>query len=308
MKSARLFSCIFLLGLLFCSCDGKSGFESGYIPVSDDGLIYYEAEGEGTPVILLHGHTLDLRMWDPQMDSLKAHYRVIRPEMRGYGHSSKQFEGHHHTHLDDMIEVMDALHIDKAHVVGLSMGSFVASEMVAMHPERLLSATLASGGIRHMPGPSTPFDSTELAKLNASIEANLAMGLDAWKERWINQLVEGGGSRRESIRESVTAQVNDWDGWQLFHNEGRLYYGFEATDTLKARCPEVPVLILSGENEHKGHSSALRYLPNGREAFIKDCGHMSNMEQPEEFTRLVLELLRSCENPLMTDSKVCRHG
>ena len=276
--------------ILLSSCFTQPKVESGYISVSDGAQIYYEAVGEGTPVILLHGYTLDLRMWDPQVKPLlEAGYRVIRPEMRGYGHSSKQQPGQQFTHLDDMMTVMDSLHIAKAHVVGLSMGSFVASEMVAMHSDRLLTATLASGNIRNMPGPSTPFDSLVLARKDSVIAQNLAQGIDKWKEEWIEKLVSGGGSNREAIRESVTQQVNDWDGWQLINREMRNYYGYEAWDTLKARQPEIPVLILSGEKEGKGKNPMLQYLPNSRQVIIPDCGHMSNMEKPDEFTRLILE-------------------
>ena len=288
MKQSTLF--LAAATMLLASCSTQPKVESGYIPVSDGAQIYYEAVGEGTPVILLHGHTLDLRMWDPQVKPLlEAGYRVIRPEMRGYGHSSKQQPDQQFTHLDDMMTVMDSLHIAKAHVVGLSMGSFVASEMVVMHSDRLLTATLASGNIRKMPGPSTPFDSLELARKDSVIAQNLAQGIDKWKEEWIEKLVSGGGSNREAIRESVTQQVNDWDGWQLINREMRNYYGYEAWDTLKVRQPEIPVLILSGEKEGKGKNPMLQYLPNSRQIIIPDCGHMSNMEKPDEFTRLILE-------------------
>ena len=83
MKQIRLF--LAAATMMLASCSTQPKVESGYIPVSNDGQIYYEAVGEGTPVILLHGHTLDLRMWDPQVKPLlDAGYRVIRPEMRGY--------------------------------------------------------------------------------------------------------------------------------------------------------------------------------------------------------------------------------
>jgi len=265
----------------------------GYVPVSEGGRIYYESVGEGTPVVLLHGHTLNLTMWDQQVGVLlKAGYRVIRPEMRGYGHSSRQVDGQQFTHLDDMLTVLDSLLLDRVHLVGLSMGSFVASEMVAMHPDRLLSALLASGNIRNMRGPSSPIDSTEWAKQEAVIQANLEQGMGSWKQAWIEKLVTGGGTNSEAIRPSITEQVNDWDGWQLGHHEMRLYYGYEAWDSLRAKQPTLPVLILSGENEHKGKNPMLPYLKNGRQVVIPNCGHMSNMEQPEEFNRLMLSNIR----------------
>lgn len=270
--------------------------ERGYIAVSDGCQIYYEAQGSGTPVVLLHGHTLNLTMWDPQMDSLTAHYRVIRPEMRGYGHSSKMKMGYHFTHLDDMMTVIDSLHLDRFHVVGLSMGSFVASEMVALYPERIISATLASGNIRKSPGPSTPYSDKEKAQQRERIARNKAMGLAKWKQNWLNDLIKNGGSNAESIRADVARQLDEWDGWQCFNADGRIYYGLEAWDSLRAKCPTVPCLILSGEKEEKGKPNPmLQYLPNGRQYIIPDCGHMTNMEKPEEFTRLILELMRSAE-------------
>ncbi len=282
--------------LLVAACGKNTVTESGYIPVSEGGQIYYESVGEGLPVILLHGHTLDMRMWDPQVQPLvDAGYRVIRPEMRGYGRSSKQRPGVQFTHMDDMLTVMDSLHIDKAHIVGLSMGGFVAGDMVAMHPERMISVTLSSGVIRNMPGPSTPFDSLETAKKDAEIAAVKAEGVEAWKKKWIEQLISGGGTDRENIRQSLTAQVEDWDGFQLLNREMRLYYAYEAWDTIKVRKPAVPALILSGEYEHKPKSSMLPYLPKASETVIPDCGHMSNMEKPKIFTDLILDLFRRAE-------------
>ncbi len=276
--------------LMLASC--KVTHHAGYVPVSAGGRIYYECEGKGEDVILLHGHTLDMRMWEPQMKALTSKYRVIRPEMRGYGHSSRQEEGMQFTHTDDIITLMDSLHIKKAHIVGLSMGSFVASELLAMHSDRMITATLASGNIRKRPGPSTPISEAELAKQEEEIAANKAKGVTLWKKEWIEQLIKGGGSNSESIRKSITQQINDWDGWLLLHHEGRIYYADEAWDTLKARKPEVPTLILSGEMEHKSPRNAmLPYLPNGHQVVIPDCGHMTNMERPKEFNKLLLEHL-----------------
>lgn len=268
----------------------SSNRERGEVPVSNGGTIYYESEGQGTPVILLHGHTLDLRMWNPQMEALTKSYRVIRPEFRGYGHSSRQSEDMNFTHTDDILALMDYLHIDRAHIVGLSMGSFVASELLALHPDRFITATLASGNIRKRPGPSTPFTAEEIKEQDSTIMANKTVGIDLWKKDWIDKLVANGGSNSESIRQPLTQQINDWDGWLLFHHEGRIYYGDEAWEALKNTRPEVPTLILSGEHEHKSPKNAMMpYLPNSKLVVIPDCGHISNMEKPEEFNKLLLE-------------------
>ena len=292
----------FLFGLLLlgiCMTVASSGDQpqlprsSGIVPVSHGQWVYYESVGEGEPVLFVHGHTLDSRMWQPQVEAFKDHYRVICMDCRGYGRASRQVEGIQFTHVDDVVTLLDSLHLDRVHIVGLSQGSFIASEMVALHPDRLLTALLASGNIRKRKGPATPIDSAEFADRNREIETVRVQGVENWKREWIEKLISGGGSNAESIRPSLTQQVMDWDGWQLLHHEMRLYYGYEAWDSLKARCPQLPVLIVSGEMEHKGKNPMLPYLPKGRQVIIPDCGHMTNMERPAEFNRLLSELLES---------------
>ena len=269
----------------------------GYVAVSQDGRIYYQIEGQGEPLILLHGHSLDMRMWEPQMEALTQHYRVIRIDFRGYGRSSAMREDLHTTHLDDLLTVMDSLHIDRAHIVGLSMGGFVAGDMVGMHPERMLSCVMSSGALRQShPSVREPMTEAERQKADSTVQAHEAYGIERLRQEWIASLVEHGGSRREEIREPLMQIIGDWDAWQLNHVEPHLYYGHEAMDSLKARCPEVPTLYLSGETEHKKRNGMLNYLPNGRQVELPDCGHMSNMEQPELWNAAVLEFLQTVAN------------
>ena len=113
----------------------------------DGARIYYEDEGEGEVVLLLHGHTLDRRMWAGQVKVLKDSFRVIVPDFRGYGLSSDPIEGVQFTYADDLIEMLDFLNISKVHVVGLSMGGYVAGDLLAMYPKRLLSCMMVAGEI-----------------------------------------------------------------------------------------------------------------------------------------------------------------
>ena len=136
---------------------------SAYVGV-DHGTLYYEECGEGQPVILIHGHSLDHRMWDGQFADLARDYRVIRYDLRGYGLSSPQTEDFQFTHVEDLVALMDSLHIEKAHVVGLSLGGYIGADMLGWFPERMLSAFLASGNVRMSPGPSEPMDAEEAAR------------------------------------------------------------------------------------------------------------------------------------------------
>ena len=88
--------------LLLCGC---ATTKSGYIGVSGGGQVYYEERGKGEPLLLLHGHSLDRRMWDSQWKPFARHYRVLRLDFRGYGRSSDQREDLPMTQVDDVISV-----------------------------------------------------------------------------------------------------------------------------------------------------------------------------------------------------------
>jgi len=268
---------------------------SGRINVSGGGYIYYEETGKGEPVLLLHGHSLDRRMWASQVKAFAKHFRVICPDFRGYGKSSDQDEALQMTHLDDIITLMDSLHIERAHIVGLSMGSFVGGDCVAMHPERLISCVLASGAIRSTKGPSEPMDSLEAAKRDKEIAELKQKGIQKMKEEWIEALTSGGGSHAESIRKPLTEMINDWTAWQPLHKEVRLFYARDAWERLKQVRPSTPVLMITGEKE-AGKSprrpAMLTYLPNGQWLILPDCGHMLNMERPKLFNKTVLKFLK----------------
>lgn len=105
-----------------------------------NGSLYYEEAGRGEPVIFVHGHSLDHRMWDEQFPVFAKKYRVIRYDLRGYGISSSQTEDYQFTHAEDLVTLMDSLHIKKAHIVGLSLGGFITADMLAYFPDRMLSA------------------------------------------------------------------------------------------------------------------------------------------------------------------------
>ena len=283
----------FLLALLVQCVQAAVPVTSGYVDISQNGKIYYEVYGEGEPLFLLHGHSLDRRMWQPQIDAFSALYKVYIIDFRGYGLSSKMSEDLHTTHVDDLVEVMDKLGVKKAHIIGLSMGGFIAGDMVGMYPNRMLSCVMSSGAMRTShPSIHDAVTASEIAKQDSIVARNKAYGIELMRKEWIEQLITHGGSRQENIRESLTQQINDWDAWQLQHREPHLYYGREAYDSLKSRRPAVPTLYLSGEMEHKKRMGLLNYLPVSEQIELKDCGHMSNMEQPEAWNDSVLSFLR----------------
>lgn len=278
---------------------GAVNLTGNKVKVGGTGTLYFEevcGNEQAENVILLHGHSLDRRMWDEQLAALhNGGYHVIRVDLRGYGFSSDQVEGEAFTHADDVVALMDSLQIRQAHIVGLSMGAFIAGDLLALYPNRLLSCTLASGQIRSTPGPSTPEDSAEWRQREQAIAALLAKGIDNYKKEWIETLLASGGTERERMRKPITRMVNDWGTWQPLHHEARCYYAREAMDSLKVHKPEVPTLFLRGATEWKEGQTIrmMNYLPHSRLMVLPNCGHMMNMDQPEAFNKALLDFFQS---------------
>lgn len=278
-----------LLGLLgvWVFCTHARADRSGYIKV-DQGALYYEECGRGEPVILIHGHSLDCRMWDEQFKPLARHFRVIRYDLRGYGRSTSQTEHFQFTHVQDLVALMDSLRIEKAHVVGLSLGGYVGADMLGWFPDRMKSAFLASGNVRQSKGPSEPMTKEEAAVRDREIAELKIKGVDVMKREWFEGLVNSGGTRRERMRKPLWKMIDEWDAWQPLHKEVRVVAGIDAYRKLKENKPEVPVLIVEGNAPHNkfpAHPEILDYLPNGDMMVLPDCGHMMNMERPDEFYR-----------------------
>ena len=263
-----------------------------------NGSLYYEEAGQGEPIIFVHGHSLDHRMWDEQFSVLAKKYRVIRYDLRGYGISSSQTEDYQFTHAEDLVTLMDSLHIKKAHIVGLSLGGFITADMLAYFPDRMLSAFLASGNIRKSKGPSEPMTPEEARVRDKEIAALKEKGVDVMKKEWFEGLMKSGGSQRERMRESLWQMIDEWDAWQPLHKEVRVVDGLDAIEELKKNHPDVPALIVEGHssgNRFSKEPPILQYLPNGKLKVIDDCGHMLNMERPEEFNAALEEFLKNVQ-------------
>ncbi|MFT7772172.1 alpha/beta fold hydrolase [Roseateles sp.] len=254
--------------------------------------LFVEESGEGEPLVLLHGHSFDRRQWAPQVKALSARYRVIRYDLRGYGRSSEPVEGQHFTHADDLLALLDHLGIARAHLMGLSLGGFVVTDFLALHPGRVCSAIMAGGDLFDVPGPESPWTPLTLAARRRAIADVRAEGVHAVKRRWLEQLVGGSGSSKESLRQPLWAMIDEWTGWQLTHVEPRLLLGRSAVGALETSRPTAPVLLIRGDRESVG-LDIQRLLPQARLHTIPDCGHVSNLEQPHIFNRVVTEFLDS---------------
>ncbi len=144
---------------------------------SDGVKIHYVVEGEGEPVILIHGFTASVPVqWQlPGIFSkLSSDYRVIALDNRGHGRSDKPHDTADYgaNMVDDVIRLMDHLKIEKAHIVGYSMGGFMTGYLISQHPDRVLTATMGGAGWSEKDDPRLDF----IEDLAQSLESGKGIG------------------------------------------------------------------------------------------------------------------------------------
>lgn len=131
-----------------CMSVGWSQAKDAYFD-SDGVKIHYTDQGEGEPVLLIHGFTMNANtQWAPVIRELKQNFRVIAIDNRGHGRSDKPHDPEKYglQMVLDQVRLLDHLGIDQAHVVGYSMGGFITSKLITTHPERVKSAVLGGAG------------------------------------------------------------------------------------------------------------------------------------------------------------------
>jgi pimeloyl-ACP methyl ester carboxylesterase len=283
--------------------DSNSVITKKYIDIGD-AYFYYEIAGKGVPVILIHGHSVDCRMWDAQFTELAKRYKVVRYDMRGYGRTDMPVEGQKFLHAEDLHELMWFLGIPKAHLVGLSMGSSVAVDFMALYPEQTLSLTVAAGGIRKSTVPEDA-NASQKARIEAeerrkkldSIEAVKKQGIEAYKKQWLEFVLSVCGPHKSRIQPKLQQMINDWSAWQALHVEPPWELDPPVTMQLKAQKPDIPVLVMVGKydspNTISSQEALMDILPNARRYDFADAGHFPNMESLEEFNKALTEFLAS---------------
>jgi serine-type D-Ala-D-Ala carboxypeptidase len=241
-----------------------------------DAQLFYEEKGVGEPIILLHAHSVDRRMWDKQFEELAKYYRVIRYDLRGYGLSTMPVEGKDFTACEDLKRFMDVMKIDKAHLVGLSLGAMVISDFMTVHPERVKSAVLADGALTFDLQPRDP-----------------EKDLKSYKKNWKKSMRQGSCSDSPFLM----SLIDDWRMWQVAHRESsKVFLGTVARNFYQNNRLKLPVLFIEGECDFAGTKKAITelsaYIPDSKIVIIGNAGHFSCIEQPEKFTHAVLDFIK----------------
>ena len=267
-----------------------SSGESGYAEVNGTRL-YYETAGAGHPIVLIHGYTLDSRMWNDQFDTLSQKYRVIRYDLRGFGKSACPSPGQKYCHTEDLRALLGYLKISKAYVLGLSMGGGIAVEFTLEHPEvaqALIPVDSTLGGFSY----SDEFN----AIFNEILTKFSEEGLGSAKKVWMGCQLFKPIFELPVAASRLSTMVSDYSGWHWSTNSDAMQ-GITPAAIERLGEIDVPALVVVGGRDMSDFLDIARIMerdiPSARLAVLDDVGHMSNMEDPESFNREVLSFLES---------------
>lgn len=262
--------------------------ESGFAEV-EGGRLYYEVAGEGHPVILVHGGLVHSALWDEQFESFARRFKVIRYDAREHGRSVPAPGPF--SHHRDLRGLMRVLGVERAHLVGLSMGGGISLELALEHPETVSSLTLVGAGTDDYEWSEEIIASWE--EVGAAFEAgdsDLAVEatLKTWTDGPRRNPNEVDPSARERVREMTAHNFGlpDADSEEV-----------ELDPPPLSRLSEikVPTLVILGKEDVPDILKIGEMLRSGiegaRVAEIEDAAHHLNLEKPTDFDRIALEFL-----------------
>lgn len=257
--------------------------------------LYFEDEGSGPAVVLVHAGIVDSRMWDDQFALLARDYRVLRYDLRGFGRSSGPPGPY--AHRSDLVALLNARAIARAHFVGVSIGAATVAQVALEQPELVDSLMLVAAGF----GATRQSDA--VGRYRADEEAALAEG-DLERAIDLNMAIWVDGPRRESTavdpefrrraREIVafTIALPEIDG------EPRPLVP-PATERLEQLT--APTLVVYGDEDVEEvletGDRLVAALPGASRVILTAAAHLPSMEQPELFNQALLDFLNSSVGP-----------
>ena len=250
--------------------------------------INYELTGQVEAPIVMLSHSLasSMVMWNPQLPSLEAHFRVLRYDMRGHGDSEAP-EGAYTLELlaEDAVALLDALDIDTVHFVGLSIGGMIGQGLALNHADRLKSIALCDTSAV-MPAEAQPILQERIAAARAN---GMVDQVDGTLERWFTpQYLDQNPPEVEMIRQQIAATpLAGYLGCSealggLNYLERLSEIKLAALIMVGEEDPGTPVAASEAIHERIA-GSKLVILPSAR--------HLSNIEQAEAFNSSLMKFL-----------------
>ena len=266
------------------------------VEVGDDLQLHVIRKGTGPPVILLHGFTGSAETWSALSKSLEAGYSTLSIDLAGHGKSSSPEESGRYAldrSADDLAHVLDALKVERAAVVGYSLGGRAALHFALRHPSRVAALVLESAS----PG-IIDVSCRERRRVSDFALANMIEqdGVEAFVDYW--EKLPIWNSQRSlpvEVQGALRAQRLANDARGLANSLRGAGAGAEADVTSALDTFSVPTLLIAGELDHK-YVVASRLMAGSmlraRSAIVDGAGHTVHLERAEIFAGLVTTFLK----------------
>jgi 3-oxoadipate enol-lactonase len=253
--------------------------------------VWHDVSGQGPAVVLLHAGLADSRMWEPQLAAFGESHTVLRVDFPGFGQS--WIETSPVSLPGSVEEAMDAAGIERAAIVGVSLGGRAAVELAAESPQRVAALVLVGPGIDDHEW------SAEVESFGAAEEEALARGdLEAAIETNLQMWLAGPRRTLDAVAPDVRELVAEMQRHAFHAQKDEADFRLARLDPpASQRLGEidVPTLVLTGDEDvediHRIADRLTREIPGARRATMPEVAHLPNLERPEEFNRLVLGFL-----------------
>ncbi len=265
--------------------------------VDTDGIAtFYEDSGQGPAVVLVHGHSADLRLWELQAPALvQAGYRVVRYDVRGHGRTSASPTGYTwQNYALDLRDLLDRLAVPRAHVVGLSMGGGIALQFALDFPERVSSLGLVDSAL---PGfDYSPEYAGAIEELVATVRVEGPRA--AFERLWLTHPLFDGVRRfpeRFELLRTMALAYAAADYLDETPLRASAYAPPERQAVDRLAELRAPTLVLMGELDIPDFQLIAEVLvgniAGARLQVIADSGHIPPLEQPEAFNQALVGFL-----------------
>jgi len=268
--------------------------------------LHYIEQGQGAPLILLHGGQGDYRAWQEHIDALSPHYRVISYSRRYHYPNQNPIGRDHSAFVDagDLAALIDELNLNAVHLVGTSYGAFTALALAVSRPNMVRTLVLAEPPI-HGWAADSPNGAALYRQFMTSVHepagAAFVAGNDEAAIRILIDAFDGSGAFARLSTERRAAIMQN----------SRFFKAITASSDAFPRLPkdavaglDMPVLVIHGANTddlHKFVTDELaRVLPNAKRAVIPEAGHGSPRQNAPAFIASVVEFLSGVERPRRT--------
>jgi pimeloyl-ACP methyl ester carboxylesterase len=275
------------------NAEGSRGNSSAVAGVADVGYaevngtsLYYEVRGDGPPMVLIQGGNLVQEMWEDQLEAFSKGYRVVTYDVRGFGRSGAW--GDPFRACDDLKGLLDVLDIERAHLVGLSLGGRIAVDFALEYPERVGALVLAGPGLS-----GYDWSQSDQSWAEPVMEAVRAGDSARAAELWLDSPYMTPAMKNPDLAPRLR---------KLARANARIWVNQDSEEPISPPAIErladisAPTLLILGDKDVTDIERIAGILKEGIRGSklerVKGSGHMVNLEWPETFNWIALEFLK----------------